>query len=506
MHTYLVVFYGAALLALVLTPLVVRLARAVNVLDEPGLRKVHAAAIPRLGGLAIVIPTLALVVPVFLLDNDVGRQFRDLQVQLVTLLGASALVFAVGLVDDILGLAPRYKLMVEVVAAGVVCAGGTTIDGFSVGGGHHVSFGWLAIPLTMLWIVGITNAVNLIDGLDGLAAGISLITCTVLCSIAVYMQRPVMAVLMLGLIGSLVGFLFYNFNPAKIFLGDCGSLFLGFMVGSASVVTSHKTSTLLALALPVLALGVPIFDTLFSMLRRLAERRSMFAPDRGHIHHRLLSRGLGHRRVVLLLYAVSVAACGFGLLMVFTQDVVQVAMFALAIAFLVFVFRFSGVISLKNVLRNLNKNQGIAREVRQEINDFHVVQVALREAQGVDAWWTALCDGARSLGFVSLALEPAGDAPRVPERHWSSDPERRTADGRAVGFRFVLHDVHGRPAARVEAVLSRRRSFESVGRRAALFGRLLDEHGIGHVLDGTGNATLEEATRNRPIAVPGQPA
>lgn len=506
MHTYLVVFYGAALLALVLTPLVVRLARAVNVLDEPGLRKVHAAAVPRMGGLAIVIPTLALVLPVFLLDNDVGRQFRDIQVQLVTLLGASTLVFAVGLVDDIHGLAPRYKLLVEIVAAAVVCIGGTTIDGFSLGGGHHVSFGWFAIPLTMLWIVGITNAVNLIDGLDGLAAGISLITCTVICSIAVYVQRPVMAVLMLGLIGSLIGFLFYNFNPAKIFLGDCGSLFLGFMLGSASIVTSHKTSTLLALALPVLALGVPIFDTLFSMLRRLAERRSMFAPDRGHIHHRLLSRGLGHRRVVLLLYAVSAAACGFGLLMVFTQDAVQVAMFGLAIAFLVFVFRFSGVISLKNVLRNLNRNQGIAREVRQEIKDFHTVQVALREAHGVDAWWTALCDGARALGFVSLALGPAGDAMRVPILNWAPDSSRPPTDGRGVGFQFVLHDAHGRPAARVDGILSRRRSFESVGRRAALFGRLLDEYGIGHVLDGQGAATPATAAGGRTMAVPGQPA
>ncbi len=481
MHTYLVVFYGAALLALVLTPLVVRLARAVNVLDEPGLRKVHAAAIPRLGGLAIVIPTLALILPVFLLDNEIGKQFRDLQIQLGTLLGAGALVFAVGLVDDILGLAPRYKLTVEVVAAAVVCIGGTTIDGFSLGGGHHVSFGWFAIPLTMLWIVGITNAVNLIDGLDGLAAGISLITCTVICSIAVYVQRPVMAVLMLALIGSLIGFLFYNFNPAKIFLGDCGSLFLGFMLGSASIVTSHKTSTLLALALPVLALGVPIFDTLFSMLRRLAERRSMFAPDRGHIHHRLLSRGLDHRHVVLLLYGVSAAACGLGLLMVFTQDIVQLAMFGLAIAFLVFVFRFSGVISLKIVLRNLNKNQVIAKEIRSELAEFNAVQVALREAHGVNAWWDTLCQGGRALGFAALSLEPVGDA-RVPALRWLETESAPPRDGRAVGFHYTLHDEGGRPAAKVEGVLSRGSSFESVGRRAALFGRLLDEHGIGHVL------------------------
>ena len=294
MKTYAVVYLFSILLSVIITPVVIYLGRKFALVDATGIRKVHSHPIPRIGGVAIVLSALTLILAMLFLNNGVGLAFRNVRLQVIALLAASVVMFITGLFDDIIGLRARIKLLVQLLAAVVLCSCGIRICSFTLGDWHTFEFGLLSWPITIFWIVGITNAVNLIDGLDGLAAGISAIACGVIAILAIHSGQVVMGVIMLALLGSLTGFLFFNFNPAKIFMGDCGSLFLGFMLAGASVACASKSTTIVGLGLPVLALGVPIFDTLFSMLRRVLERRSLFAPDSKHIHHRLMDLSLIH--------------------------------------------------------------------------------------------------------------------------------------------------------------------------------------------------------------------
>ncbi len=473
MATYLVVFIASALLAVFLTPLVVWIARRANVVDAPGLRKIHARAIPRLGGVAVLIPVCALCSAVFLLDNRIGDLFRSVQSQMLALLATTLAVFGVGLWDDVRGVSAKYKFLTELICAGVMCAAGVTIDQFSLTPSLKIHFGVLSIPLTILWIVGITNAVNLIDGLDGLAAGISLITCSVLAVIAMLADRPVMAVVMLAFIGSLSGFLVFNFNPAKIFLGDCGSLLLGYVLATTSIITSHKTGMVLALVLPLLALGIPILDTLFSILRRLVARRSLFSPDRSHIHHRLLDKGFDQRRVVLSLYTVTALVAGLGFLMVFTTSVVQLLFLTLALLFLVVVFRASGVISISDILQNVRHNQYLTRDARSGRRSVADAELRLREAHSLDAWWRGLCSAAQALGFseMSLVLVDLSGPPMT----WTA-PTSPASARRSLSLEFQLRGGDNRVYAHVSGSVHGAGSAEVLAARGAILGMLLDRY------------------------------
>ncbi len=264
---------------------------------------------------------MCLILSVLYLQNEIGEAFRDVRLQVTALLGSAAFIFLLGLVDDLRHLPARFKLLAELAAAGTLCLVGVRIDEISLVDGYSVSLGWFGCPLTLLWVVGITNAVNLSDGLDGLAAGISAIACGVIAALAINSDNPMMAVFALSLVGSLSGFLVFNFHPAQIFMGDCGSLFLGFTIAASSVMCMTKSSAIVGLTLPALALGIPIFDTLFSMLRRFLERRSLFAPDRRHFHHRLLEMGLHQRHAVMIIYVLTLLSSGLGLLMIVTQDI-----------------------------------------------------------------------------------------------------------------------------------------------------------------------------------------
>jgi len=324
MKTYLSVYLGSAFLALVITPVVIWLSRRLNIADVPGTRHMHTKPISHIGGTAIFLSMIPLIVCVLFLSNVIGDAFRSILLKVIVLLSATTFMFFIGLIDDIRtkGLRARIKLLTQLVAAIAVCTVGIRIRSVAFADWLTLDFGWFSWPLTLLWIVGITNAVNLSDGLDGLAAGISVVACGVIVVFAVYSGQRVMAVSMLAMLGSLTGFLFFNFNPAKIFMGDCGSLFLGFTIASSSVLCHAKSSALVGLALPVLALGIPIFDTLFSMLRRFLERRSMFAPDRRHFHHRLVDLGLEHHHVVITIYVITLFSAGLGMFMMVAHEVV----------------------------------------------------------------------------------------------------------------------------------------------------------------------------------------
>ncbi|KKL55472.1 hypothetical protein LCGC14_2255060, partial [marine sediment metagenome] len=300
------------------TRVVIHLARSMRLYDSRGPRKVHVTPTPRIGGVGIFVAMMTVTVVAMVFDRYMGNIFAELKGGLIVLFATSTFIFLMGLVDDLRGMRATVKLLVQIIAAVVVCSFGIRID--TVMELDWMGLSWLSWPVTILWILAITNAVNLIDGLDGLSAGICSATCAVIAAFSIYNGQWAMGMLMLTLLGSLVGFLFFNFNPAKIFMGDSGSMFLGFILATASVMCATKSAALVGLALPFAVLGVPIFDMLFSVIRRILERRSIFAPDRNHIHHRLLEMGLPHHLVVISMYAMTLTAGGLGLFMMVTRN------------------------------------------------------------------------------------------------------------------------------------------------------------------------------------------
>ncbi|MEW5798552.1 MAG: hypothetical protein AB1728_06060 [Bacteroidota bacterium] len=321
-YYYIIVFVLPALLALMITPGVIRYASLVGAMDQPNQRKIHRHPTPRLGGVSICISFLVSLL--IFLQTDIISNITTTIVsyQWISFVSALVIIFFVGVADDIHPMNPGKKFFVQAIAASIVYAGGFKISTMtsllSVG---TIDIGLLDYPLTLLWIVGITNAFNLIDGLDGLATGVGIIAAGSMFLIAASNGHYNSALVILALAGSLAGFLFHNFHPAKIFLGDSGSLLIGFLLAVIAIHTETKGSTAFALVVPMLALGLPIMDTTLAMIRRLlfsllpdqrnasggilTKLHSMFLPDRKHIHHQLISLGLSHRNVVLVLYCVS---------------------------------------------------------------------------------------------------------------------------------------------------------------------------------------------------------
>jgi UDP-GlcNAc:undecaprenyl-phosphate GlcNAc-1-phosphate transferase len=265
-----------------------------------------------LGGLALTAAWSVPVVALFFLDPVAHVALQPKLLQLVALVVGGVAMCGVGAFDDTRGLRAVHKLAAQVVLAVFAFSCGFRIEAIQLPAMGALPMGVFALPITVIWIVGVTNAVNLIDGLDGLAAGVSFFAAFTSFVIASLSGSHGTALLMAALMGALVGFLFFNFNPARIFMGDSGSYFLGYVLATSALGGSlqQKASTAVSLLVPVLALGVPIFDTLFSMMRRFLERKPVFSPDRGHVHHRLLDLGLTHRRAVIVLYGVSIALAG----------------------------------------------------------------------------------------------------------------------------------------------------------------------------------------------------
>src|SRR2546427_3339309 len=269
-------------------------------------RNLHEIPLPRLGGVAIYLSFL-ISIAIALVAN---RYFQGLLSApsirtLLTILVPGTLIFLLGVYDDIHPVGPYTKFAVQAVAASMLFAGGLRILNLPVlFGAQH--FTWtVGLPITILWVLAITNAFNLIDGLDGLAAGSALFSTVVVFVVAVFSGSPLVSLLTISLAGAILGFLRYNFNPATIFLGDCGSLFIGFMLSALALEGAQKAPTIIAIAIPVVSFGLPILETTLSLLRRLIRGSALFTADREHIHHKLLQRGLSHRQVVIVLYAGS---------------------------------------------------------------------------------------------------------------------------------------------------------------------------------------------------------
>ena len=305
MRSFLALFFVAMVVGAILTPVVRGLALRWGAVSKPGGRNVNERAVPRYGGIAICVAFLASIGALYLSSASTAIVIHAESRRVVALgLGAVGLCL-VGALDDTRPIRALYKLYAQIIAAFIAFAGGFRIDAVLLPGLGTLSMGVFALPVTVLWIVGITNAINLIDGLDGLAGGVVFFAAVTNLVVAQVTGATFVGIVMSAVLGGVLGFLVFNFNPARIFMGDAGSYFLGFVLGTMSLAgSSQKASTAVSLLVPVLALGLPIVDTLLSILRRFLERRPLFSPDRGHIHHRLLDMGLTQRRAVLLLYAI----------------------------------------------------------------------------------------------------------------------------------------------------------------------------------------------------------
>ena len=288
MESYVVACLVSLVLSVLVTPIVRRFALRIGAVSTPGGRHVHGRAIPRLGGIGLAFAWAVPVIGLALRDGMVMRALNGKWLQIITVVGGAAAICTVGALDDVRGLRSVYKFAAQILVAAVAFACGFQIQAIQLPLLGTLQMGAFALPVTVLWIVGVTNAVNLIDGLDGLAAGVAFFAAFTSFVIASISGSVFVALTMAALMGALVGFLFFNFNPARIFMGDSGSYFLGFVLATTALAgggLQQKASTAVSLLVPVLALGVPIFDTLFSMFRRLVERRPIFSADRGHVHH-----------------------------------------------------------------------------------------------------------------------------------------------------------------------------------------------------------------------------
>lgn len=307
MQQYLFLFGLSFAVSLTVTPFIARLAFKIGAVDKPNKRKIHDTIMPRLGGLAVFLGFTASALLLLPSQSKVGGP----------LLGGTVILL-VGILDDVFDIPPKLKLLGQIFAAGIVVWSGTIVHFVNNPFDGYLYFDtpWISIPVTIFWIVAVTNAVNLIDGLDGMASGVSVIALLTFAAISYQIGQSTVSLLAIILAGAVLGFLRYNFFPAKIFLGDSGSMFLGFMISVLSVQGLLKGVTLIAFVVPIVVLGVPIFDTVFAIYRRYREHKPIFEADKKHIHHRLLNRGLSHRQTVLVIYCISLFFSLSALLMI----------------------------------------------------------------------------------------------------------------------------------------------------------------------------------------------
>lgn len=306
------------ILTLALTPLTIKLAHKFNLVDIPSdKRRIHKKPMPRIGGVAIVVAMFISFFIYYLFTKDI--ESIALNEKFFGYALGAFIIALMGIIDDVFNLRARYKFIFQLLAGIVVYYFGIRISGFKIPFIHTdiINFELIDFPITLIWVIGVTNAVNLIDGLDGLAAGISAISATALLTIFIATSASLEAIIITAvLVGATLGFLPYNFNPAKTFMGDVGSNFLGFTLSIVSILGFAKGYTIVAIIVPILALGVPIFDTLFAMIRRFLKGQPMLKPDGAHIHHRLLKRGLNQRQAVLVLYTVTSILCIISVVMI----------------------------------------------------------------------------------------------------------------------------------------------------------------------------------------------
>jgi UDP-GlcNAc:undecaprenyl-phosphate GlcNAc-1-phosphate transferase len=407
--TVLVPFLMALALSLLITPLVGRVARHRGLVDLPSRRKVHLRPVPRVGGIAIFLALVLTFGGSLLVPALRGRSvLTDLQI--AGLLGGGALIFSLGLLDDLRGLRPGLKFAVQAGVGLVAYLCGIGIHSLLLPGFSVIQLGVLSLPVTIFWFVLVINAFNLIDGLDGLAAGITVFSSVVLLVLGMLRGGPLVCVGLASLAGASLGFLRYNFNPATIFMGDCGSYFIGFILASLSILGSIKTQASVTILIPIIALGLPLMEAIWSGIRRFLMGQELFRADNDHLHHRLLKLGFTHRKAVLVLYGFTLTLGFLALLLVQANDrLASVILVGIGLTAVVVIRRLGYIDYLTT-----EKFIGWARDFSAVIGvdgggrTFLGLQVALLDSTSLDELWQHLQAAARHLRMDTIDLELDG--------------------------------------------------------------------------------------------------
>ncbi len=404
MKTYLFTFSISLCLTLLSIPVVRRLALKVGLVDHPDARKVHSKPVPRVGGIAFVLSIL--ISSAFAFWSWQDAVFAAMPKEVVTLLIASLFIFAVGLIDDYRQLTGKIKFAALFLASFAVYYSGSGIHTLTVGKLFSIELGWTSWLLTALWISGITVGVNFLDGLDGLAGGLCAIAACVIAILAFYVGAPVIALIMLAVVGGLAGFLYFNRYPAKVFMGDCGSMFLGFILGASSIICASKSSHAIeVLGITAVVLGIPIIDAGCTMIRRgILERRSIFNAERGHIHHRLLDLGLHQRHVVIILYLVTIVTTTLAMFTLITSGVDTIAILSCILLLYLVFFRAIGSYNVQHTIQAIKRNRAIKRDVKRYKDFFEDAQLQARRVESFDQWWQTVCSAAEQMDFNSISL------------------------------------------------------------------------------------------------------
>ncbi len=431
MTTLLFVFISSLALALVLTPLVTTVALRCN-LRQPTERCCHTRPLPRIGGVAMYLAFFLSLVFCLLLQTDISSLLYE-DSRLAVIAVAATLIFCVGFWDDLRPLSPLVKLLAQLIAALITWLGGVQINVLSVSLTSGVELSWLSLPVTVFWIVLVVNAINFIDGLDGLAAGVSLFVSLIMLAICVITGKFLVALGFVALAGATLGFLRYNFNPASIFMGDSGSYFLGYIIASLSIFGSVKGQTTLAMLIPFIALGVPLFDALLAPMRRFVHGKNIFVADQGHLHHRLIKNGFSQRKTVLVLYGVTLllGVVAFGL--VIARDELAGFILLVLAATLFFAFRKLGYLHYFTVdklygwLRDMTEASGVSHDRRT----FLDLQIQISTAQSLDEMWDLVGGALVRLDFDNATLllsEALSKDQNTPKLTWHSKQQGHQID------------------------------------------------------------------------------
>ncbi len=412
-------------------------ARRLGVVDAPdGFRKVHARAIPLLGGVAIFAAFFLSLLVCHRLTHDpllgaclVGADFW-------ALLGGATIVLLAGVWDDVWGLRARWKLLILGLVSVAMYASGYRIGGLSNPFGAPIDLGLLAVPLTVLWFLGCMNAINLIDGLDGLAAGVTVFAAATIFALGVLFGNTSAALLAIALAGAAIGFLLLNFHPASIYLGDSGSLLLGFLLACIGLRSAQKSTMVVALLIPVIALGLPIMDTALAILRRWSKALPFVAGDRQHIHHKLLELGFTHRTAVLMMYAACLLLCGLALLTTAANSRQNAALLAVMGLGTFLIVRVIGRHEIKLVKTRLTRYFERRRRGMQCRAAGNVASTEMRQAETVADMWDIFSHAARRMDLDRAEMSLFG--PAGPRRGlgqagrrlylWGSDGQDRRDD------------------------------------------------------------------------------
>ena len=435
---YLIAGLGSFLLSLFITPLVRSMAHRLGFTDKPDRRrKAHKAPVALGGGVAVFISLAITTVAVYWYASAAGLQLRSPLNSLslgCLAIGAAGIVL-LGVIDDVKGLRGRYKLLGQVAITAMLIWSGALIESFSVFG-HPVNLGWLAIPATAFWLLGTTNAVNLIDGIDGLAGSVGLILCLTLAAITGGQGNVPLTAAMLALGGSLLAFLRYNFAPATIYLGDTGSMLVGLVCGTVAVLSSAKSSAAAAFAVPIAVWSIPILDSFAALLRRKLTGRSMFSPDRGHLHHSLLVRGWSVQQASLFIALICATTCLSAVLSVHLKNEwIAILTVVAVMMFLVYTKTFGHIefALLKGRMRRLATSI-----VTSDTNRETSIRESSIQLQGSREWkklWSAIVEAAEAYKLTRLKLTI--DIPLIHEAFYANWETSRTLPREAQTWRIT---------------------------------------------------------------------